>query len=108
MIDSLPPKAVIRAAEAERRMIEDDLSNQRILPDREIRSILAFCGFLEAAAGGRPFSFSKVADVPTEEWAFYGKIVQKLVESGELPLAAKNRFEAVFSNPLQGPSDSVV
>src|SRR5690349_12453156 len=88
MIESAPPKAVIRAAEVERRMVEDDLESNRTVPDEEAISVLGFCNFLTAAAGGVVVALPAA---PIEHCAFYRKIVQRLVEAGELPFTVKDQ-----------------
>jgi hypothetical protein len=57
MLDGIPAKAVIPAAAAERRMVEDDLAQKRAVPDEETTSVLSFCDFLSAAASGLQVSF---------------------------------------------------
>jgi hypothetical protein len=94
MIEKVPTKAVIRAAETERRMLEEDLGKQRISPNEETTSVMAFCNFLEAAAHGGQVSG---AGLPVEHCAFYRKTVHRLVEAGELPFEAKESFEHTFS-----------
>jgi hypothetical protein len=97
MIESVPPKAVIRAAEAERRMVEDDLESQRAVPDEEATSVLGFCNFLTAAARG---VLVVLPIAPIEHCAFYRKVVQRLVEAGELPFTVKDQFDRTFSRVL--------
>ncbi len=97
MIESIPVKAVMRAAEAERRMVEDDLERKRIPPCEEAHSILSFCEFLGDAAQGHGASFPLL---PIEHCAFYRKIVRKLVEAGELPFQVSDQVDHTFSTVL--------
>jgi hypothetical protein len=97
MIESVPSKAVIRAAEAEQRMVEDDLECHRTVPDEEAISVLGFCNFLTAAAHG---VLVALPTVPIEHCAFYRKVVRRLVEAGELPFTVKDQFDRMFSRVL--------
>src|SRR5262249_31107291 len=97
MIESIPVRAVIRAAEAEGRMVEDDLEKHRVPPDEETISVLGFCNFLAASARG--FLVPLPAS-PIEHCAFYRKIVKRLVEAGELPFAVKDQIDRTFSRVL--------
>jgi hypothetical protein len=81
LIDDLPAGMMIQTAETQRHIIEDDLRKQRILLTEDIRSILAFCNFLEAIVHG---SSTILHEMSTEHLAFYGKVVRRLVEAGEL------------------------
>ena len=90
MMDRLPPPAIIKAAAVERRILEEALAMGREEPLGEVASVLTFCRFLELANGGRMTIFP---DVPDEHRPSYAKIVHKLVEAGELPAAAKDRFD---------------
>jgi hypothetical protein len=93
MIENLPAKAVFRAVEMERRMLEDDLSRRRILHTGEALSVLDFCHFLEAVRLG----VDQTPSVPpAAHVAFYRQIVEKLVKVGELPARAKGQFDATF------------
>ena len=97
MIEGIPVKAVIRAAEAEQRMVEDDLEHHRALPDEEAVSVLGFCHFLSASAHGVPVALPAS---PIEHCAFYRNVVQQLVEAGELPFAVKDQIDRTFSRVL--------
>lgn len=97
MLEQIPIKAVVRAAEAERRMVEDDLAKKRTDADTNVTSVLSFCNFLTLAARGISFA---LPTLPIEHCAFYRKIVQRLVEAGELPAEMKRRFDRAFSESL--------
>jgi hypothetical protein len=82
-ISDLPPKAVLRVVRLEREMLEGDLSQKRELPLEDVNSILWFCRCVE--------NFSWKANetpshLPAHHIAFYKKIVEKLVQCGELPV----------------------
>lgn len=97
MLEQIPIKAVVRAAEAERRMVEDDLAKKRTAPDTNVTSVLSFCNFLTLAARGIAFALPVL---PIEHCAFYRRVVQRLVEAGELPVEMKQRFDVAFSESL--------
>jgi hypothetical protein len=95
MVEGLPAKAIFRATEMERRMLEDDISSKRIPLTSGEFSVLDFCHFLEAVRLG-------VDTIPSamrvEQTAFYRKIVERLVEVEELPPYAIAQFDATFSS----------
>lgn len=90
LLESIPPKAVLRAADAERRMVEDDLQKKRTEPDEYVWSVLGFCNFLHLAMAGVCASLPKL---PFEHRVFYSKIVQRLVDAGELSPEFRGCFE---------------
>jgi hypothetical protein len=97
MIDSIPTKGIFRAIEAECQMLEDDLLCERPLPLDEALSILSFYRFLKTANSDvRIIS----AVLPSNQVVFYQHIVQKLVDSGELPANAKKLFDKTFRSGL--------
>jgi hypothetical protein len=95
MIEDLPAKAILRAAEIERCMLEDDMSSKRISLTSGEYSVLDFCHFLEEALLGAD---SVPSAMRVEHTAFYRKIVESLVEAGELPPYALAQFDATFSS----------
>ena len=97
MIEGIPAKAVIEAAEVEQRMVEDDLEHHRTPPDEVVISVLGCCNFITAAARG---VLVVLPAAPIEHCAFYRKIVQRLVEAGELPFAVKDQLDLTFSRVL--------
>ena len=97
MLDKVPEHAVIRTAQAERRMLEDDLAHKRTLPLEEANSILTFCNFLDATLQGSQATFSAL---PPNHVPFYRQTVERLVEAGELPAGTLERFDANFSRIL--------
>ncbi|HWD92034.1 MAG TPA: hypothetical protein VG938_06765 [Verrucomicrobiae bacterium] len=94
MLEGIPIKAVLRAADAERRMVEDDLKKKRAEPDEGVRSVLGFCNFLTLAVRG---IYASLASLPSEHRAFYARIVQQLVDAGELPSEIKGHLGQIFS-----------
>ena len=97
MIDAIPVKGIIPALELERRMLADDLVHSRTVAIKDIRSILSFCRFIEAARSGIALSPTVL---PPTQTAFYRRTMERLVEAGELPFEAKDQFDATFSAPL--------
>lgn len=97
MLESIPVQAVVRAADAERKMVQDDLEKKRTLPDMNVDSVLGFCDFLTSAVAGM---HATLPVFPVEHCAFYRKIVQRLVEAGELPVEIVGEFERIFSRAL--------
>jgi hypothetical protein len=89
MLESIPTKAVLRAVEAERRMVEDDLEHKRTERDPYVISVLSFCDFLTLAVCG---IYASMAALPVEHRIFYGKVVQRLVDAGELPSGSTEFF----------------
>jgi hypothetical protein len=94
MLESIPIKAVLRAADAQRRMVEDDLEKKRTEADENVVSVLGFCNFLTLAVRG---IYASIPFLPVEHYAGYRKIVQRLIEAGELPPEIKAHFDRVFS-----------
>src|SRR6185312_7930943 len=94
MLESIPTKAVLRAVEAERRMVEDDLEHKRTERDPYVISVLSFCNFLTLAVCG---VYASMAALPVEHRMFYGKVVQRLVDAGELPLGSTEHFNSSFA-----------
>jgi hypothetical protein len=98
MIDRLPAKAVVNAVQLEKEMLENDLAQKRTLPMGEVRSIVAFCNFVQKGPEGVPGS--KIS-VPIQHLSFYRNTVKRLMESGVLPGEAGNIFEQVFSTLMK-------
>jgi hypothetical protein len=101
MLDSIPTKAVLRAVEAERRMVEDDLEHKRTERDPYLISVLTFCDFLIWAVCG---IYASMAALPVEHRMFYGKVVQRLVDAGELPPDCAEYFNSSFAPTLNATS----
>ena len=97
MLETVPPKAVIPAADAERKMVEEDLATKRTAADEEAMSVLQFCHYLVNAERGLQ---SSLPSWPIEHFASYRKVVQRLVEAGELPWQVKEQFDFGFSRVL--------
>jgi hypothetical protein len=94
MIDTIPAKGVLVAAQLERQMLQNDLAEKRTLPFAAVHSILTFCDFLKNATGGlRTISSA----LPIQHVAFYRKTVARLIETGELPFEATELFDEAFS-----------
>lgn len=98
MVASLPAKAVPRALQLERQMLESDLAQKRTLPLAEVRSIVAFCNFLQASPGGVPVPRTSI---PIQHLGFYRNTVKRLIEDGALPFEAATNLENTFSAMLK-------
>jgi hypothetical protein len=94
MLESIPTKAVVRAAEAERKMVVDDLEKKRTELDENVVSVLGFCNLLILAVRG---IYSAIPFLPAEHRVFYRHIVQRLVNAGELPADFLEHFNRIFS-----------
>jgi|SRR5580698_1978881 hypothetical protein len=94
MVEKLPTKAILKAVQLERQMLESDLAQKRTLPIKEVRSIVAFCDFLQH--GPSVTRVSRVS-IPLQHLGFYRSTVKRLVETGELPYQASEIFEHSFS-----------
>src|ERR1700689_2723807 len=93
MIASIPVNGIPGALELEHRMLEDDLLYKRIPNTQEVASVLSFCQFIGAFADGDNI-FS--VELPNDHVAFYREVVIRLIEAGELPTNAKERFDRTF------------
>ena len=93
MMESIPTKALLRAAEAERRMLEDDLEKKRTPRERDAISVLHFCRSLANATRGLP---SVLPVWRIEHWAHYREIVRRLADTGELPCCTMEQFDFTF------------
>ena len=65
------------------------------MPQADERSILAFSNFLKSAAGG--VCLPSIA-LPIEHLVFYKRTIERLIEAGELPYEANERFDETFSS----------
>jgi hypothetical protein len=93
MIGSLPANGIMLVAELQGQMIEDDLSQRRALPMEDAVSVLNFCRFLQTTAQGSGI-FPTI--LPRHHLAAYRKIVNRLMEAGELSLNAGELFNWTF------------
>ena len=93
-LDNLPPEGIRRIAEMEQQMLEDDLSEKRILEDLETESILAFCRFINSYNHEDQEFFLKL---PLWHARYYRSIIKRLIQARELPNDALQKFEAAIS-----------
>jgi len=94
MIGALSTATVLRTLERESVMLEQDLVQPRLSSPFEVSSILSFCWFVEAIRQGWP-TFA-IPATPPVHLVFYRTTLQRLVAAGELPVAAKTRFDGTF------------
>jgi len=97
LMDALPTATLLRAADVQRRLIEGDLAADRTASPSEAQSIVSFCRFLSASARGEKVP---CPPLPVEHSAYYRKIIQRLVKTGELPFAVQDEFDANFCEAL--------
>ena len=93
MVEKLPPRAILKAIQLERQMLESDLAQKRPLPIAEMRSIVAFCDFLQH--GPSADRASRIS-IPIQHLGFYRSTVKRLVEEGQLPCQTTEVFEHSF------------
>lgn len=93
MIDSVPAKGVLKAVAHECQMAQNGLARKRTPSPGDARSIIAFYIFLKSAAGG--ICVTPIA-LPIQHIIFYKKTIERLIEAGELPYAAKEQFHETF------------
>jgi hypothetical protein len=98
MVDSIPPRAILRAVQAEQRMLENDLAQKRLSPTEECLSILSFCDLLESVSRGSPVCFP--GGFPVEHCSFYRRVIQMLEDEGEVPAGSCAQFDAAVSPSL--------
>jgi hypothetical protein len=104
MIETISPRAIIRALEREHRMLQEDLAYQRPVPPKEAASILNFCRFVEAVKTGAPVQFPAAA-LPARHLEFYRETVGRLVDAEELPFNAKAEFDNMICSGHPEPLD---
>ncbi len=89
-LDKLPIKGLRRAIELEMRMLEADISGQRVPDDPEVKSILAFCRFVNHVNTGGTLSNVKL---PVPHVAYYRSLILRLIQAGELPADVITKFD---------------
>ena len=94
MIDRVPAGAIVAVVKREAQMLAEDLAKGRMSLGGEVHSILSFCRFVEASQSGLEVP---PVTLPMTDTAFYRKTTERLVSAGELPSAAREQFDAVFS-----------
>ena len=94
MLETIPAKAILRATDAERKMVEEDLEKKRTESDEYVTSILSFCNFLMLAVRGQ---YAVMSSLPFEHRVFYSKIVQRLIDAGELPADIRSHMDEIFT-----------
>lgn len=95
--ESFPVNGLLLMAELQEEMIENDLSQKRILPTEEAISVVNFCRFLKAVAHG---SGIFPTTLPVQHLAFYRRTVKRLMDAGELPFNAGKQFSQTFLSIL--------
>ena len=94
-IDEIHPPAVRRFISRIHCCVEDALLYKRIDETRDTHSVLCFCQFMNSVF--EDDEIFPLDGLPVRHIAFYGKVVARLIEAGELPEVAMKKFDAVFS-----------
>jgi hypothetical protein len=94
MLNSIPPKAVIRAVQDECQMLENAAFARQAALSEDAISILIFGRFLNAAKSGISLSHSIL---PTKHVTAFRDIVARLTGTRQLSLKVKAEFEKAFS-----------
>jgi hypothetical protein len=97
MIETLPARAIIRALDRQRCMLEEDLALQRPVPLKDAESILNFCHFVEAVREGLP-GWAFTSPPSPRHLEFYRKTLERLVASEELPYDARTEFDGIIAD----------
>ena len=98
MIGNIPAPAILKALDAECRMLEDDFKHFRlnaINATEDALSILCFRGFVQMAKSESILRCSK--QLPLEHVEFYRETTNRLIEVGELPSSAIDEFDYAFN-----------
>lgn len=96
MIEGLPAPAVIKALEAQCRMLESDIEHKRLTTMEDALSILSFRHFVRMAQGGDVARCSR--PLPVDHVEFYRTVTARLVDARELPSSAMEQFDFAFVN----------
>jgi hypothetical protein len=98
MLDNLPAPAVLKALDAECRMLEDDFKHYRLNAfnaTEDALSILSFRGFVQMVKSDTILQCSR--HLPFDHMEFYKETLGRLIQAGELPSSALNEFDSVFA-----------
>ena len=95
MVGNIPALAILRALDAECRMLEDDLAHYRLTITADALSILSFWEYVQMARLGIFLHHSM--HLPAEQIEFYKETLVRLIQVGELPPSAINEFDYVFA-----------
>lgn len=108
MVEEIPMQGIIGTLELERKMIEDDVAQNRIMP-MEAHSILSFCQFIDAAKQGSqitPVGLVSVLDliIIVFIWLDYRYLKARRFQAND-----KGRiFETLKSNPPAGGRSKIL
>lgn len=97
MIETLPARAIIRALERQRTMLEEDLALQRPVPLKDAESILNFCHFVEAAREGLS-GWAFTSPPAPGHLEFYRKTLERLIAREEVPYDARAEFDGIIAD----------
>jgi hypothetical protein len=94
-IDGMPPSAVLNFLKRIHGSLEDALLYKRIDETPAVDSILCFCQFMNLLIENDPIF--PIEGLPVKHVALYGKVITRLIQSGEISITAKDKFDAAFS-----------
>ena len=97
MIAHLPARAVPKALDLQCKMIEEDEEHRRLASPDDACSILCFRQFVQRAASGQ--SMEPLKPLSPDHIEFYKETIVRLIQSGVLPPAAMDQFDAIFVRP---------
>ena len=90
MLDRIPVAGLLRVIWLEQRLLEEDLTSQRITQSEDTESVLAFCRFVKQL-GQEGESFH--ANIPATHAAYYRSVLFRLIKAGKLPVDSAKKFE---------------
>jgi hypothetical protein len=94
MISNLPAQAILKALEAECKMLQDDFENYRIGLSEDALSILCFGQFVKMIKTDSMMRCS--SHLPPDHAEFYKETIIRLIHAGELPDSAMDQFDHAF------------
>jgi hypothetical protein len=89
MPESIPPKLALRASEVERQLADGNFHTKQMGGDHPGASILNFHNIFTPAVCE---VCASMAVLPVKHRSCYGKVVQRWVETGELPSSSPEHF----------------
>ena len=94
VIRKLPAPAILRALDAECKMLRDDMEHYRYGLTEDTLSILCFRGFVQMVKTDNVMRCC--LQMPLDHVQFYKETIVRLVQAGELGPSAMNQFEYAF------------
>ncbi len=98
MVSNLPAQAILKALEAECKMLQDDFEHYRVGFTEDILSILCFGQFVKMVKTDSVIRCS--SHLPPDHAEFYKETIIRLIQAGELPESAMGQFDYAFKSSL--------